>query len=48
VRRLLEEAALPPARIARITGFADREPVTTDPGAVRNNRIEIVVLRDLG
>jgi chemotaxis protein MotB len=48
VRRLLEEAALPAARIARITGFADREPVTTDPGAVRNNRIEIVVLRDLG
>ena len=48
LRRLLEDAALPPTRIIRITGFADREPVTTDPAAVRNNRLEIVVLRDLG
>jgi len=47
LRALLEEAALPPARIARLTGFADREPVTSDPAAARNNRLEIVVLRDL-
>jgi len=47
VRRLLEDASLPPARIARLTGFADREPVAADPAAPRNNRLEIVVLRDL-
>jgi chemotaxis protein MotB len=46
VRQLLEQARLPPERIARLTGLADRKPVTTDPEAVRNNRIEIVVLRD--
>jgi chemotaxis protein MotB len=48
VRRLLEDAALPGARVARITGFADREPVAADAAAVRNNRVEIVVLRDTG
>jgi chemotaxis protein MotB len=48
LRRLLEASALPPSRIARLTGFGDREPVATDPAAVRNNRIEIVVLRGSG
>jgi chemotaxis protein MotB len=33
------------ARIQRVTGYADRVPVTTDPLAIRNNRIEIVLLR---
>jgi chemotaxis protein MotB len=47
VRGLLEGAALPPARMLRVTGLADRKPVAADPSAARNNRIEIVVLRDL-
>ena len=47
VQRLLELLGFPPERIARLTGRADRSPVTTDPTATRNNRIEIVVLRDL-
>jgi chemotaxis protein MotB len=47
VRGLLEGAGLPPARMLRITGLADREPVATEPTAIRNNRIEIVVLREL-
>ena len=48
LRGQLEEAALPPRRIARLTGFGDREPVATDPAAVRNNRIEIILLRETG
>ena len=47
VQRLLEELGFPPGRIARLTGRADRAPVTTDPAATRNNRLEIIVLRDL-
>jgi chemotaxis protein MotB len=47
VQRLLDLLGFPPERIARLTGRADRSPVTTDPTATRNNRIEIVVLRDL-
>jgi chemotaxis protein MotB len=45
-RTLLEGGGLAPHRIARLTGFADRRPVASDPAAVRNNRIEIVVLRE--
>lgn len=44
-RLVLEGAGLPAARIARVTGFADRRPVTPDPAAMRNNRIELVLLR---
>ena len=47
VQRLLEQLGFPPGRIARLTGRADRDPVTTDPAATRNNRVEIIVLRDL-
>ncbi len=45
VRALLEDGDFPPGRIARLTGFADRRPVASDPAAARNNRIEIVVLK---
>jgi chemotaxis protein MotB len=45
LRRLLEEAGLPPARMVRLTGVADRKPVAANPEAARNNRVEIVVLR---
>ncbi|MBC7738009.1 MAG: OmpA family protein, partial [Candidatus Saccharibacteria bacterium] len=45
VRGLLESAGTQTLRIARISGHADREPVTADPSAVRNNRVEVVLLR---
>ncbi len=44
-RLALEEAGLDPARMQRISGFADRKPSVSDPASVRNNRIEIVLLR---
>ena len=44
-RGLLEQAGLPPERMQRVTGFADRVPATTDPLAIRNNRLEVVLLR---
>ena len=45
VRGLLESAGTLDARIARVSGHADREPVTADPSAARNNRVEVVLLR---
>lgn len=44
-RALLEAAGLPPRRIHRVTGHADREPVTANPMAPRNERLEIILLR---
>lgn len=46
VRELLEDQGLEPSRSRRVTGFGDTVPVTSDPMAIRNNRIEIVVLRE--
>ena len=46
VRALIEATGMTPKRLVRVTGFADRKPVTQDPMAVRNNRVEIVVLRN--
>ncbi|MFM2389208.1 MAG: hypothetical protein RLZZ437_763 [Pseudomonadota bacterium] len=45
IRILLEGLGLPAERMQRVTGYADRMPVTDDPAAIRNNRIEIVLLR---
>ena len=45
VRIMLETAGIDPERIQRISGFADRKPAVSDPAAVRNNRIEIILLR---
>ena len=45
VRAMLESAGTDTARIARVSGHADRKPVTADPAAIRNNRIEVVLLR---
>ncbi|MEM7722771.1 MAG: flagellar motor protein MotB [Pseudomonadota bacterium] len=45
MRALLEEGGLPPRRISRVTGHADREPVTTSPMEPRNERLEIILLR---
>ena len=44
-RELLGASGLDPARIQRVTGNADREPVARNPMAVRNNRIELILLR---
>ncbi|MHC0051989.1 flagellar motor protein MotB [Actibacterium sp. D379-3] len=44
-RGMMEAAGLPPARVQRVTGHADRSPVARDPMAVRNNRLELVLLR---
>jgi chemotaxis protein MotB len=45
VRRLLEAADVVPRRIRRVTGHADRKPAARNPMAVRNNRIELILLR---
>lgn len=45
VRTMLEGAGLQPSRAARVTGHADRAPAVADPGAVRNDRIEVTLLR---
>ena len=45
IRLLLEFGGLDPARIQRVTGYADRELADPNPMAVRNDRIEITLLR---
>lgn len=45
VRLMLEEAGMDPERLRRVTGHADRKPKSRDPMAVRNNRIELILLR---
>jgi chemotaxis protein MotB len=44
-RTMLEAAGIDPARMQRISGYADRKPSVKDPSDVRNNRIEIILLR---
>ncbi|TCP61168.1 chemotaxis protein MotB [Rhodovulum bhavnagarense] len=45
MRSLMQEARLDPARLRRVSGHADREPASAPPMAVRNNRLEVVLLR---
>jgi chemotaxis protein MotB len=45
LRRMLSSAGIAGDRIARVTGFADRKPVVSNPMSVRNNRIELILLR---
>jgi len=45
LRRLLEEAGVPEERMQRVTGHADRRPAVSNPMAVRNNQIELILLR---
>lgn len=45
-RRLLTEASVPTERMQRVTGFADRKPAMADLLSERNNRLEIILLRD--
>jgi len=45
VRMMLEGEGLGPGRTERVTGFADRRPSYPNPAAIRNNRIEVILLR---
>jgi chemotaxis protein MotB len=45
MRRLLETTGLTAKRIQRVTGFSDRKPALKNPMALRNNRIEVILLR---
>ncbi len=45
MRKLIEAAGIEPSRVQRVTGFADRKPTMKNPAAVRNNRLEIILLR---
>ncbi|WP_298859173.1 flagellar motor protein MotB [uncultured Sulfitobacter sp.] len=47
LRLLLEDRGIASGRIQRVTGHADREHVVRDPMALRNDRIEIVLLRSV-
>jgi len=45
MRTLLEGAGVDSEKMSRIGGFADRKPVTANPVAIRNNRLEVILLR---
>ncbi|WP_299968611.1 flagellar motor protein MotB [uncultured Roseobacter sp.] len=44
-RLMLQEDGISTARMQRVTGHADREPIHPNPMATRNDRVEIVLLR---
>ena len=46
-RLLLKQAGMTQDRVQRVTGHAAQTPVSRDPMALRNNRIEIIFLRDI-
>lgn len=45
VRLMMQDGGFPADRVQRITGYADRKPAAGNPMAQRNNRIEIILLR---
>ncbi len=45
VRAQMEAIGLDASRFQRVTGFADRRPVSSNPLSGRNNRIELILLR---
>jgi chemotaxis protein MotB len=45
VRGLLEQAGFDRKRVQRVTGFADRKPAAKAAMSIRNNRIEVILLR---
>lgn len=45
MRVLMENQSLAPMRVARVTGHADRRRVMRNPMSVRNNRLELILLR---
>ncbi len=46
VRQMLGREGVKERRVQRVTGFADRKPVVSNLMAARNNRIELILLRD--
>ncbi|MEM1360456.1 MAG: flagellar motor protein MotB [Pseudomonadota bacterium] len=46
VRKSLEDSGLPKRRVARLSGFADRKKVDPNPMSPRNNRVEVIILRN--
>lgn len=47
LRRLMVENGLNEQRVARVVGHADRVPAQPNPLAIRNNRLEIILLLTL-
>jgi chemotaxis protein MotB len=45
MRTMLGDAGLAESRMQRVTGKADRQPATENSMAVRNNRLEVILLR---
>ncbi|NSX56693.1 flagellar motor protein MotB [Parasulfitobacter algicola] len=45
VRQIMESSGFDAVRLKRLIGNADREPITEDRMSVRNDRIEIILLR---
>jgi len=45
MRRTLETEGVNTRRFQRVVGYADRSPATQDPMALRNDRVEIILLR---
>lgn len=45
MRLLMQESGIEVDRMQRVTGHADREPALENPMAVRNNRLEVILLR---
>ncbi len=45
MRDLLVTDGLGDKRFQRVSGFADRKPLTPDPTVIRNNRLEVILLR---
>ena len=46
MRELLEAVRIPTWRIERVAGHADREQTEDDPLDIRNNRLEIIMMRE--
>lgn len=46
VRQMLQDKGVTPSRLDRVTGHADRELTAKNPMAVRNNRVEVIFLRN--
>ena len=46
MRDLLQGAGFDPFRIERVTGYADRKPAVADQQSIRNNRLEVILLRN--
>jgi len=45
MRDLLVSQGLDDEKFQRVSGFADRKPLTPDPSVIRNNRLEVILLR---